>query len=402
LTTVRHAIGRRIMRLRRFKSTMAAALFAASVPLVTQSAIAADVTEYVTPPDADAYIDKQNKSDNFGAVSDLKVRTTSTGPVSWQRTVLRFDLTDFATELPAGATINAVALKLWMTATPSAVRTYDLYACSDETWDELTIDYQDHKYTCTDAENLGTLLASSTTPGSSGFSAQAMSWSSTALKDDIIQEITTGDGVISLLVKDNSESPSPPPAQGYSGNFHSKEGTLNTYPTDDFQPVLAITYHVDDTPSACEYPIQIVEFSATPGIIVPDESSTFHVKLTIQACEDLISIKSQGGSAGNTTTSNVECTVGDCSGAKPTGRGNQVTTWNIPTLNASDDPATLEFDVTTGKNFAGKNICGGDPGGDILKNVTGAWSVTGFYDNSGTLARHTVTHGELVVDISCD
>lgn len=389
---------------------MTAAAVAAA--MCTSPAMATDTTVYVTPPDADTYIAEDTGGQgNFGASTELLVESAASSAHLTKRTLLRFDLTDFAGSLPIGATITDASLKLWMTDTPANARIYDLFKCDTSTWNETDPNgvtwLGSNAFACAASLSGATLIASQTVPGSA---PQAMTWTSTNLTDAIIAAVGSSDHLITMLVKDSNDEPSytgSPPHPTYTGTFLSKEGATNTYPTstDAFQPVLAITYHVDDVnPPTCDYPVQIVSFTLSPGESTVDTSS-FDVEMVIHACQALTSVKAQGGTAGNTDTTGILCDPGTCEEHSPGkskkgANNNVIITWLIDSMDAEDD-ATLDFTVTTGNNPADIAICQSDVTTNILKNITGAWSVTATYDDGGTPAQYTTTHGPLVTNIFC-
>lgn len=76
---------------------------------------------------------------NYGAASTLDVRSD---PASASRVLAQFDLTACTPSIPADAIIHAATLRLTLSSTATATRTYDLHR-STGAWDEMTVTWND-------------------------------------------------------------------------------------------------------------------------------------------------------------------------------------------------------------------------------------------------------------------
>jgi hypothetical protein len=85
--------------------------------------------------EADTYADETLLLSNFGTATDLAVRAQLLGN---RRSYLRFDLT--ACGLAATAEVKAAALTLYMSAAPTAGRTYGVHRLT-ATWGETTLNW---------------------------------------------------------------------------------------------------------------------------------------------------------------------------------------------------------------------------------------------------------------------
>jgi hypothetical protein len=217
----------------------------------------------------DTYIDQtpgaggnQPAITNFGAATILEVRTRQSGgltPVGQNaRAILRFDLD----ELPPGATITGVQLKLWKESTdPSALRSYEAYWCPNDTMaleqpvpppDPLITVATWNNFSCGlpavgDDPAVDPLLLS-TTDAVAGTVGQ-LSWTSTQWTNQTASEFA-GDKVMTIMIKDATESATT--GNNLKAQFASKENVALAYPAEEtpdevpHKPVLVIQYELND------------------------------------------------------------------------------------------------------------------------------------------------------------
>ena len=125
---------------------VAAALFAglaaaAGLPLsparltVHSAAVTVPTSTCELRAEADTYADETLLLSNFGTATDLAVRAQLLGN---RRTYLRFDLS--ACGLAPSADVKSASLMLYLSAAPTASRTYDVYRLT-ATWTETALNW---------------------------------------------------------------------------------------------------------------------------------------------------------------------------------------------------------------------------------------------------------------------
>ena len=164
--------------------------------------------------DADSYVDQVVSAANFGTLTTLDVRSSSS---TAQRTFVRIDIA--ACPVPANALITAANLKLFLYSAPANPRTYDAHRVSGS-WTETGI-------TWTNQPSVSDAAATSTATGSS--SNVTLTWD---VKADV-QAYVDGTANNGWRLKDRSETG---PAR--TGQFRSAE-----YGTAAQRPILEITYY---------------------------------------------------------------------------------------------------------------------------------------------------------------
>ncbi|MBI2784358.1 MAG: DNRLRE domain-containing protein [Gammaproteobacteria bacterium] len=346
-------------------------------------------------PVADGY-----KDPGSGALTSTPLKVRNTGTT--ERAFLKFNLPDAG--IPAGSTINSASLKLYMTQAPTRCtgsssspscttqdRVYNLYPSTNTGWTEATSQDWFTVYPVVPASFTAQTSTGTTVP------AERV-WTSTGLKTDVSNAIA---GALTLIVADNAES-----GNGYESIFSSREDA-----TADNRPKLVIDYTPPDSGGACasDTPgsVLITQHSYTgPNPLPWGETGQYRLNFTVTAgCQDLTDVKAQGGIASNLVISNAltctgteECTSNDSVGffeSKDVGKQNQVFTWTIPSL-LKGESATFSVDAFVTFNPAGKMVC------DVIKNLTGNWTVSALWDDSGVF--RSVSDGptdKLVVQVSC-
>jgi hypothetical protein len=318
---------------------------------------------------------------NDNTSDELIVKNKSTET----RTYLKFAIPPFA----PGVTINSAKLVLRLTSAPAADRTYNLYRSSgvlpDGSWAAVNVP------SVAPADNL--LLGIQTGTASD----VDLEWSNSATKVAIENLLAGGD--LSLVVLDPDSSG----ATAREGQFASAE-----HATAAIRPRLIINYTPPpDNCSGAGVYIPRHYYDGPNPLPWSTATAGFLVHFTVTAgCEDLVDVKVQGGLASNTDTS-----VGSwwtCWGDQPcasnenagyvgytaVGKNNKVVKWTIPEL-AAGTSATITMPVQADFNSKGKAACG-------VKNFTGSWNVSAFWDDGGVL--QSVADGptgQLVVDITC-
>lgn len=343
-------------------------------------------------PVADGY-----KDPGSGALTSTPLKVRNTGTM--ERAFLKFNLPDAG--IPAGSTINSASLKLYMTQAPTRCtgspsspscttqdRVYNLYTSTNTAWTEATSQDWFTVYPV--------VPSAFTAQTSTGTAVPAeIVWTSTGLKTDVSNAVADA---LTLIIADNAES-----GNGYESIFSSREdATVGNRPklVIDYTPPVACT---SSTPGS----VLITQHSYTgPNPLPWGETGQYRLNFTVTAgCQDLTDVKAQGGIASNlvigaelTCSGTEECTSDDPVGSvafKEVGKQNQVFTWSIPSL-AKGASATFSVDAYVNFNPAGKMVC------DVIKNLTGNWTVSALWNDSGVFK--SVSDGptdKLVVQVSC-
>jgi hypothetical protein len=342
-------------------------------------------------PVADGYKDPGN-----GALTSTPLKVKNNG--AKERAFLKFNLPDAG--IPAGSTINSASLKLYMTQAPTRCtgagctaqdRTYNLYTSTNTGWTEATSQDWFTVYPVVPASFTAQTSTGTTVPAE-------IVWTSTGLKTDVSNAIA---GALTLIVADNAES-----GNGYESIFSSREdSTANNHPK------LVIDYTPPDSGGACASDtsgsVLITQHSYTgPNPLPWGETGKYRLNFTVTAgCQDLTDVKAQGGIASNlvigdalTCSGTEECTSDEPVGSvefKEVGKQNKVFAWTLPNL-AKEASATFSVDAYVTFNPAGKMVC------DVIKNLTGNWTVSALWNDSGVFK--SVSDGptdKLVVQVSC-
>jgi hypothetical protein len=351
------------------------------------SAVWAD-TASINPSD-DSYVKTNQPDNNFGSEEVLTVKSQVTGPQNW-RALLRFDLSS----IPVGSTINGASLSLYMEIAAGSSRNYELYYGSNDSWTEGAVTYNSAFTAALPAPGLTSLLDTIPT----GTSAASLTWGkngpnsateSLTSRVDLELNGIGADKIISLIIKDQTESNSP----NRLASFTSKDTT-----TTNAKPVLVVDY---TPPVACEEAtLELKAFNLYTGDMpIPMFTEVcFDVEYQIKAgCKDLSYVKTQGGFGGNLDISDISVSKGDID-PKEVGNGNIVVTWTIPDGLVANEPASLYATVCTGTNPAGKQeftSCGFQP-------ITGQWSSTAVVAEDGSIIESTPLYTDsLMVEVSC-
>ncbi|NND44592.1 MAG: DNRLRE domain-containing protein [Xanthomonadales bacterium] len=345
-------------------------------------------------PSYDAYA---TAGDTGSFSVELRVRDGSGGGANQVRSYLRFDLSS----IPEGSTINSANLKLYMTEAPTkqsggpsvpvnASQDYVLYKSTNVTWTSANdCLYDGAGVTC--ANPSAVPVSTNLVTVATGVTANVdLTWTGANLQTAVQQSLDSvaDNDWISLVVSDDV-------ASQYRALFASNETAANS----DQLPRLTVDY----TPPAevCqpgdeELRLTRNDYDGPNPIMWEDAYGDHWFTITFEVdaiCADFTDIKVQGGVASNLRIWDQQVSVGAAS-YKSVGKGNRVITWSIPQLLASDAPAELWFDVSANFNEKGKAACG-------VKNLTGDWSVIGWWDDAGFPTMETDQAGQLVVDIGC-
>jgi hypothetical protein len=344
--------------------------------LLTVAVIPASATDgYVCiEAAADTYIRTTgNPNGTHGLEEVLQVANRTGAEVDY--TFLRFDL---STSIPAGSTITAVSLELYMEQPPTTFqptpaldpRTYNLYWTEDYLNGTTTL-WNDTNQTNSNMPTLQSQVASVNT----GTSVGTVTWSDANLTSRVQTEFN-GDKMVSFEIRDSAN---------ISGNTASlaKFTSINTTTTNQ-KPRLCVTFTPPSGPTACQVdgePLLIDAFFQTaPGTVcLNDPSVCFDIEFDITACENLDNVKIQGGIGSNLIVTgitgyinNVPVPAGQGPNDTSPGRStNTLINWLIPHLDA-DSVASIKVHVCPGTNPAGKQEftnLGDNP-------ITGNWSAS--------------------------
>ncbi len=222
-----------------------AALAAAGVVVaaVLSAAPARASTVTLQPSSADAYLDEDRPGNRFGSSSTMSVQSRSGGRD--RRAIVQFSLS----AIPTGSSITSATLELFMTAAPSATRTYDVHRVT-RSWVESQVTWDDRDnnstWTTPGGDYDPTPAASSTTGTVSNV---WVSWDVTAM----VQAWYTGSAVnYGVLIKDGAEGST----TAYAATFASRE---NGTPAN--RPRLVVTY----TPPDLQVTGMVVDGSVVTG-----------------------------------------------------------------------------------------------------------------------------------------
>jgi hypothetical protein len=164
---------------------------------------------------ADSYVNQSSASSNFGAATNLDVRSAS---LANRRTLVQFNLS--ACSIPANALITAATLKLVMYTAPTASRTYEAHRVT-AAWTETGVTWT----------NQPAVVASATSTVSTGTTANVtLSWN---VATDV-QAFIDGTANSGWRINDQTEGS----ATARLGQFRSAE-----YGTVSQRPILDITYY---------------------------------------------------------------------------------------------------------------------------------------------------------------
>lgn len=113
----------------------------------TTSATSIAATTCSLEPVADTYADEFSLLSNFGTSTDLLVRSFA---VNDRRSFVRFDLASCS--IPAAAEVETAVMTLYLSAAPSASRTYGAYRITDA-WTETGLTWSAQPTTAASATN---------------------------------------------------------------------------------------------------------------------------------------------------------------------------------------------------------------------------------------------------------
>jgi hypothetical protein len=180
----------------------------------TYASSIAPTTCTLTAAVADSYVDSVSSATNYGAVTNLDVRSWATGN---RRAFVRFNVSTCS--IPANALITSANLKLFMYSAPSANRTYAVHAVS-ASWTEPGITWA----------NQPAVAASATATTSTGTTSNVtLGWTVTADVQAFVDG-TTNNG---WRIRDQTESST----TSRLGQFRSREYGGGQAPT------LDVTYY---------------------------------------------------------------------------------------------------------------------------------------------------------------
>ena len=157
---------------------------------------------------ADVYANQNLASTNYGALTNMYVRSTTSGsPDANQRMFVRFDTSG----VPAGATIQSAYLRIRMDLAPAASRSYNVHRVA-ASWAETTLTWS----------NQPAVVASATSTITTGTTANVwLQWTVTADVQAFVSSTATNNG---WRIRDQGESSS----TNYQSRFIAREAGTYT------------------------------------------------------------------------------------------------------------------------------------------------------------------------------
>lgn len=171
--------------------------FAATMPVTTTGLTTSSVGVTIAPttctlyPVADAMVDRNATTTNFGSATTLAVRKQAGNRM--KRSLLRFDIASCS--IPAGAQVLSSTLQLRVITAPGTNVTYGVHRVT-ESWAEGTVTYT----------NQPTLVAGATSSIATGTSPTSLSWSVLSDVAAFVQGSATNEG---WVIKDANEGNNP-------------------------------------------------------------------------------------------------------------------------------------------------------------------------------------------------
>ncbi|WP_319523799.1 DNRLRE domain-containing protein [uncultured Desulfosarcina sp.] len=196
---------------------------------ITLTATASDVgasgngTVVVTATD-DSYVVEGSSSSNKGSYTNMYLQSSASSSYGNERIWVKFDLDG---KVPTGATVTSATLSMyqWWTSGQGADMDASAHGSSDNSWDEGSITWDTQPSFESTADDTVTL-----TQGN----AQWYKWS---VNTYVQNEVTSGDDIISFVVKPATEDASTTTTY----NFDAKE-----YSSGSYAPSLEVSYEVED------------------------------------------------------------------------------------------------------------------------------------------------------------
>lgn len=190
----------------------AASLGVSSQRLTSHSfASTVPTTECTVTAAADAHVDESLPDTNDGSATSLRVRSFDTQRNA--RLLVHFDLSSCA--IPAGASVQAATLDLYLSAAPASSRDHDAYRVTDA-WSESTVTWNSQP----------TLAGSATDGAATGTVAGAtVSWDLTADVTAFVAGSATNHG---WLVRDRVEDAAAEQLAQFSAREHATSGQRPT------------------------------------------------------------------------------------------------------------------------------------------------------------------------------
>lgn len=229
------------MRYRRVFSTLMFTVFFSSIIFILPAS--AEQTKTLNPI-ADAYVEDVNPSTNYGGQSYLKVSDSGNMFVGESLAFLKFDLS----EIPSGATINSAKLQLYTSVYVTSTHNIGAYYCSDNTWTEIGITYDNHP-------------SFTTTATSTAAVASTSKWYEWTVTSDTQTALGTADKKLTIVLKSDF----------HDGSdwvwFESRDQQYSWM--EEYIPKLEISYTSPDTT-----PPTISNIKAQPGQPTPDNEVT--------------------------------------------------------------------------------------------------------------------------------
>lgn len=134
-------------------------------------------------PVADAHIEDNNPSSNFGGKSYLEVSHSSNIFVGECLALLKFDLS----EIPSDVTVQTARLQLYTSIYVTSTHSISVHYSSDNTWTELGINYDD-------------CPSFNTTPTSTTTVASTNTWYEWAVTADVKTALGTADKKLTIVI----------------------------------------------------------------------------------------------------------------------------------------------------------------------------------------------------------
>lgn len=206
----------------------------------------------IQPSSGDSYLDEDRGGSSYGSNSTMFVQSRSGGRD--RRSLVKFDLS----AIPAGSQITGATLKLFMTAAPSATRTYNVHRVT-RSWVEADVSWDEASNNVSWTTAGGDYSAGATASVTTGtVSSVWLAWDVTA-DVDAWYAGTANNGV---LVKDSAENST----TAYSATFATREnGTAAN------RPQLVVTYTPPD--------LQVTSLTVDASVVNGDEAT---VTMTVQ------------------------------------------------------------------------------------------------------------------------
>ena len=202
--------------------------FAATVPISSGGVVGYRTCVLTATPSstsvvADTWVNQQNQNQNLGSSTSLSVQTRS-GDRN-QRVYVNFDITACDPRIPSTATVRSATLRLFLTALPSACRTYDVFRVTSA-WGETSITWNTQPFG-TSSNNPPTAQRTTTTTigagcANSSNNAYVTGWNVTADVQAFVSEVQ---GLHGWMIRDNLENDT---GGGITVTFAAKEAGLST------------------------------------------------------------------------------------------------------------------------------------------------------------------------------